>query len=100
ALGRTRGEDLGPQDGRKELGPVLADLGIEKGRDQISIAERQLALDERLDELEVRLVPRDDLGRVRTSIDDLHVVNRYDREPMRLGVEIRPGLEVADDDLG
>ena len=39
-------------------------------------------------------------GGVRAAVDDLHVVDREDRQPVRLGVEVRPRLEVADHHLG
>jgi hypothetical protein len=34
------------------------------------------------------------------AVDDLHVVDGEDREAVGLGVEVRPGLEVADHELG
>ena len=45
-------------------------------------------------------MPVDDLLRERAAIDDLHVVDREDRQAVRLPVEVRPRLEVADHELG
>ena len=95
-----RGEDLRAQDGGKETRPLLAERRMEERGDEVLVAPRKLALDERLRELELGLVPGGDLLRQRRPVDDLHVVDRQDRQAVRLRVEVRPRLEVADHRLG
>jgi hypothetical protein len=68
AVGALRGEDLGPQDRREQVGVGLADRRAEERRDVVRVAERQLGLDERLGQLERHVVVVDDLvGRSRSD---------------------------------
>jgi hypothetical protein len=72
---------------------------LEERRDEVLVAPRQLRLDEGARDLELRFASGDEIRLVLAAVDDLHVVDREDRQPMRLAVEIRPRLEVGDDHL-
>ena len=82
-----------------QTGPFAAHRRVEEGRDEVVVAAREFALDEGARDLEVGALPLENIGVVRAAIDDLHVVDREDRHAMRFGVEVAPGLEVADDQL-
>src|SRR5262249_9320606 len=97
---RLRREDLRAQNRRNQAGIGLSNRRPEERRHEVLIAKWKLAFDERLGELKRGLVAVEDLRRMRAAVDDLHVVDRYDRKPVRLAVEVRPRFEVADDELG
>src|SRR5262249_3247925 len=99
AARRPNAEDLGPQDGGEQAGIRFSDLGPEERRDEVFVAERELALDERARHLERRARAFEYVVVVRAAVDDLHVVDGDDGEPVHLRVEVRPRLEIADYDL-
>ena len=97
---RARGEDLRAQHGRMQGGAALAHRRIEERRDQVARRAGDLRLHHSPGDLEVGLVAAQDLRRVPAAVDDLHVVDRDDRQPVVHGEEVAPALEVRDHHLG
>ena len=100
AARRRRLDDLAAQDRGDEGRALLEGQRAKEGGDHVVVRERQLGANEGLGDAKVRVLAFEDGLGMAGAIDDLDVVDAEHRQAVRPRVEVGPGLEVADDDLG